>query len=69
MKYLIKILAQFKQWILSIVRQRFCLPLINLNAKYKILLIWWRYDNKGEPHKIGLVLFNHRLHIRYRNVA
>lgn len=51
------------------VRQRFYSWLQKVNEKHKLIMIWWRYDNEGEPHKIGWRLFDGKLFIRYRNVA
>lgn len=38
-----------------------------VNKKHKLLMIWWRYDNDGTPHKIGWRLFG-KLHIRFRKI-
>ena len=51
------------------VRQRFYSWLVKVNAKYNIVMIWWRYDNEGTPHKIGWRLFDGKIYIRYRNVV
>lgn len=51
------------------VRQRFYNWLAKINKRHSIVMIWWRYDNKGTPHKIGWRLFNGKIYIRYRNVA
>lgn len=51
------------------IKQRFYDWLQKLNEKHELLMIWWRYDNKGKPHKIGWRLFNGKLYIRYRNVC
>ena len=51
------------------VRQRFYDWLQKVNKRYEILMIWWRYDNEGKPHKIGWRLFSGKIYIRYRNVA
>jgi hypothetical protein len=57
-----------KQQIAKFVMRYIYVPISKLNAKYSLLLIWWRYDNEGVPHKIGWRLFNGKLYIRYRNV-
>ena len=51
------------------VRQRFYNWLQKLNEKYELLMVWWRYDNEGTPHRIGWKMFNGKLYIRYRNVV
>lgn len=39
-----------------------------INVKYNIVKIWWRYDSRGKPHKIGWMFFD-KITIRYRNVT
>lgn len=51
------------------VKQRFSDWLTKVNEKHRVVLIWWRYDNQGTPHKIGWRLFDGKIHIRYRNVS
>ena len=51
------------------VRQRLINWWNNINSKHEIIMIWWRRDGNGTPHKIGWRLFNGKLYIRYRNVA
>ena len=58
-----------KEVAIHVVRQRFFNWFQKVNKKYELIMIWWRYDSKGTPHKIGWRLFNGKLYIRYRNVA
>jgi hypothetical protein len=48
-------MKSFKKW------------LIAFNVKHKIVQRWWRYDDKGTPHIIGLRFFE-KYCVKFSNV-